>query len=496
MQRRHLAIDLGAESGRVILGSFEDGKVILQEIHRFATGSFRLGGFLLVDVYRIYEEIQEGLRRFSREYGRELQSIGVDAWGSDFGLLDATGSLIGLPFSYRDSRTEGLDAFVESTIGYRHLHELTNHRRTETGTLHQMIAMARDQGPSLVNGRAILFIGDIFNYFLSGKICSEYSAASYSQMFNVRKSDWEPEVFQIFGLPLGICSHIVYPGDDLGLLNPCLAAATGLGDVRVIAPAVHDTGDAVLAIPAQGESWGFISSGTWSLLGIESDVPIVNDQSYAGNFTNSGLAFGKILFKISIAGLWIIQQCRNAWTASGIELDYSTIADTAEKAEAFNAIIDVEAEDFFNPADMPSAIVDFVTRTGQGRIDSCDFGKIARIVYESLALRYRQGIELTQEASGKKLSVIHIVGGGSKISLLNRFTASACRLPVLAGPAEATAIGNLMIQAYGCGEVASLSDIRAQVRSSFPPVVFEPFMTDAWDASYQKFLEVSHRDPG
>ncbi|MGA2546340.1 MAG: rhamnulokinase family protein [Rectinemataceae bacterium] len=490
MTGNHLAIDLGAESGRAIVGSIRDGRVVLEELHRFSTGCTVLNGHLVVDVYRIFEEILESLKKYSRSYGPELESVGVDAWGSDFGLADECGNMIGLPMFYRDGRTEGVSEVVESGIGYRRLHELTNHRRTSTGSLHQIIAMERDERQSLLNARAILFIGDIFNYFLSGKICSEHSVASYSQMFSLRKNAWEDEVFEAFRIPTAIQSSIVHPGDFLGPLTAQVSAAVGLGGARVIAPAVHDTGDAVLAVPAEGVDWAFISSGTWSLLGIECDSPIVNEYSYEGNFSNSGLAFGKVLFKISIAGLWIIQQCRKRWNGNGVEIDYAEIAEAAEKAPPFRAFIDPEADDFFNPADMPGAISGFVERSGQGRVDSGDVGQIARIVYESLALRYRQGIEMTQVASGRRIGRIHIVGGGSNVDLLNRFTASASGLSVIAGPSESTAIGNVMIQAYGCGEVASIAEIRKIVKESFPPRVFEPQNIGPWREHYDEFLGI------
>jgi rhamnulokinase len=490
MTRNHLALDLGAESGRAIVGSVRNGKIALEEIHRFDTGCTVLNGHSVVDVYRIYEEILESLKKYRRSMGSELESVGVDAWGSDFGIVDECGNLIGLPFFYRDGRTEGVSAIIESSIGYRRLHELTNHRRTQTGSLHQVIAMSRDEDKSLRNGRAILFIGDILNYFLSGNICSEYTVASYSQMFNVKKGAWEDEVFDAFRIPRAIQTKIVKPGDSLGFLNAAIAAASGLEAVRVIAPAAHDTGDAVLSVPSEGGEWAFISSGTWSLLGIECDAPIVNDRSFEWNFSNSGLAFGKILFKISIAGLWIIQQCRKAWKEIGIELEYEEIAVLAGKSEPFKALIDPEDSDFFNAANMPEAIGRFVERTGQAAVDVRNVGQIARIVYESLALRYRQGIEMVQEAAGKKIDKIHIVGGGSKVDLLNQFTASATGLMVIAGPAEATAIGNVMLQAYGCGELASLSEIRRMVRESFPRKVFEPLASDAWRGRYEQFLRI------
>jgi rhamnulokinase len=495
MAKNHLAIDLGAESGRAIVGSIHEGRVVLEEIHRFATGCVDLRAHLLVDVYRIYEEILAALAKYAQRYGPELESVGVDAWGSDFGLVDGCGNLIGLPFFYRDKRSEGVGGVVEAGFGYRRLHELTNHRRTTTGTLHQLIAMERDEAPSLSEGRGLLFIGDIFNYFLSGNLCSEQTVASYSQMFSLEKGGWENEVFDAFRIPRAIQTRIVYPGEVLGELEPGIAKAAGLGRVRVIAPAVHDTGDAVLAVPAEGEDWAFISSGSWSLLGIESDKPVVNEASYNGNFSNSGLPFGKVLFKISIAGLWIIQGCRKAWSGMGRSLDYGTIAELAEKAQAFRAFIDPEAPEFFNPTDMPAAIRAFIESSGQGRVDGGDIGLMARIVYESLAFRYRQGIELTELASGRRFTAVHIVGGGSRVELLNQFTASATGLPVIAGPSEATAVGNVLLQAYGCGELASQGEIRRIVRDSFPLASYSPGEVETWRGHYDRFLAICAKGP-
>lgn len=494
MAKRHLAIDLGAESGRAMVGWIDDGRLVLEEIHRFPTGCMVLAGHLVVDVYRIYEEILVSLGKYRQAFGPELESVGVDAWGSDFGLVDGCGNLIGLPYFYRDKRSEGVGEVIEAGLGYRRLHELTNHRRTTTGTLHQLIAMERDEALSLARGQGLLFIGDIFNYFLSGNLCSEQTVASYSQMFSLRKGGWENEVFDAFRIPRDIQTRIVYPGDVLGELSGGIGQAAGLGRVRVIAPAVHDSGDAVLAVPAEGEDWAFISSGSWSLLGIESDLPVVNEASYRGNFSNSGLPFGKVLFKLSIAGLWIIQGCRKAWSGRGSRLDYAGIAELAEKAPAFRGFIDPEAPEFFNPADMPGAISSFIESSGQGRVDSEDIGEIARIVYESLAFRYRQGIELTELASSRRIKAIHIVGGGSKVELLNRFTASATGLPVIAGPSEATAIGNLLLQAYGCGELASSVEIRRMVGESFPQTRYAPREVEAWTSHYDSFIAVCEED--
>jgi rhamnulokinase len=490
MPDRYLAIDLGAESGRAVVGTLVDGVLSIQEIRRFETGCMPLGRHLVVDVYRIYEEILVAMRSCAARFGGEIVSVGVDAWGSDFCLADGNGNLIGLPVFYRDGRTEGTCEIVEAKIGYRKLHELTNHRKTSTGTLHQLIAMASQERTSLSNGESMLFIADIFNFFLSGRLCSEYTAASYSQLFCTTRGQWEDSVFDLFGISRSIQPQLVRAGEALGTLRPELAQATGLGvSTLVVAPAAHDTADAVAATPAEGTDWAFISSGTWSLLGVETDGPVVNDLSYQGNFSNSGLAFGKILFKISIAGLWIIQQCRRVWISKGSDLSYAEIGQLAARAESFKAFIDPESPDFFCPDDMPLAISRFIERSGGSAIAPGDKGQIARIVYESLAMRYRQGIELTEAATGRAIRRIHIIGGGSRNELLNSFTASATGLPVVAGPAEATAIGNLLIQAYGCGEIRSGSDVREIVRKSFPSKTFETSDAALWREQFGRYLE-------
>jgi rhamnulokinase len=492
MGTNHLAVDLGAGSGRVIRGRITDnGKIELEELYRFTTQSMPFGGNLTVNIYRIYEEVLRALQVYVRQYGCELGSMGVDTWGSDFGILDKNGKLIGIPVHYRDKRTQGIGSIVEKGIGYCRLYELTSCGRDPAGTLHQLIAMVQKRDASLECGKMLLFLGDLLHYFLTGNACSEYTVASFSQLYNIPKNDWEDEVFKIFEIPSGIQPPIVYPGERLGRIKREIADFVGLSQTEVIAPAVHDSSCAVLAVPTKSEGdWAFISSGTWSVVGMELDKPIINRNSYVGDISNSGMAFGRILFKKNVMGLWIIQQCMKVWDGVGVSLNYEQIVEAAAQARPFVGFIEPDKDSFFNPIDMVGAILQYLEQSGQIQIEPQDVGQISRIVFESLAMKYHYTVNLLREASGRQIDRIHIIGGGSSNELLNEFTASATCLTVFAGPTEATAIGNVMLQAYGCGELGSQDAIREKVRESFPTKCYRPKATSEWRVQYRRFLEI------
>lgn len=494
---RHLAFDLGAESGRAIVGSVCDGVLQMDEIHRFPTQSMFVHHSLRWNVYRFYEEIVRGLRNYVAKYGAELDSIGIDTWGCDYGFLGADGTLLEMPFQYRDSRTNGTDAILEETMGRKRVYDITGIQFLNINTLNQMISVVRDTPKRLNDVHDMLFIGDILHYLLCGEKAAEFTVASTSQMLDADKKEWADEIFRKFDFPDRLKTRIVFAGDTLGTIDPALAEEVGLApNVKIVVPAVHDTASAATAIPAEGEDWAYISSGTWCMVGVETNAPVIGDLSCEISISNSGGSLGKNLFLKNVMGLWIIQQCKKAWNAAMPDLDYSKIVTLAMKAKPFAAFIDPDDDLFFAPHDNIAAIREYLEKTGQTGVDTKDIGTVARIVYESLALKYRYVVDLLRKATKKRVEVLHIIGGGVKNALLNQFSANALDMKVVAGPAEATGTGNLLLQAYGCGTISSLKEIRRVVRDSgeFEIYIAEEGTRQEWAKAYEKFKQVCGLD--
>lgn len=489
---RHLAFDLGAESGRAIVGTLRDGVLTLEELHRFPTKAMNVHDSMRWNVYRFYEELVTSLRKYTAKYGSELESIGCDTWGVDYGLLAPDGTLLEMPYHYRDSRAEGTAEIISENLGNRSVYDTTGIQFMQINTLNQMVSVKRDRPARFEEAEGMLFIGDILHYFLSGRRIAEYTVASTSQMVNPRTRQWAPEIFEAFGIPEKFMTEIVYAGDPIGTIDPALAAEVGLKETtKVVVPAVHDTASAAAAIPAKGDSWAYISSGTWCMVGVETDAAVINDQSFEMNISNSAGSLGKNLFLKNVMGLWCIQQCRKAWNRVHPDLDYAEIVRLAEKAAPFAGFIDPDDDLFFAPQDNIAAIRTYFEKTGQTGIDTADIGQVARIVYESLALKYRYVVDRLARATGSEVHHLYIIGGGTKNALLNQFTADALNMPVTTGPAEATATGNLLLQAVGCGEVKSLEEIREIVRRSNELGEYTPdAAASAWQEAYKRFRNI------
>lgn len=491
--KRHLAFDFGAESGRAIVGSIEDGRLTMEEIHRFPTQSMFVHHSLRWNVYRFYEEIIRGMRNYVAKYGNELESIGIDTWGCDYGFLAKDGTLLEMPYQYRDSRTGGTSEVIEETLGKKKVYDITGIQFLNINTLNQMISVVRDTPGRFDDAEDMLFIGDILHYLLSGKKGAEFTVASTSQMLDAYGKNWSDEIFKGFGFPEKLKTKIIFAGDVLGTIDPALAEEVGLSpDVKIVVPAVHDTASAATSIPAEGSDWAYISSGTWCMVGLETDAPVINDMSFQLNISNSGGSLGKNLFLKNVMGLWIIQQCKKAWNRTMPDLDYPEIVERAMKAKPFAAFIEPDDDLFFAPHDNIAAIREYLEKTGQTGVDTNDVGTVARIVYESLASKYRYVVDLLKKATGKNVSVLHIIGGGTKNALLNQFSANALGFKVITGPTEATGTGNLLLQAYGCGELNSLGEIRNIVRNSND---FEVFDADEgskqeWARAYEDFQKI------
>ncbi len=480
-----LAFDLGAESGRAMLGRVTPDALVLEELHRFPNMPVRLPTGLYWDTLRLFHEIVRGLEIAGRERGLRPAGIGIDTWGVDFGLLGADGALIDNPRHYRDARTNGIPERAYAAVGRERIFAETGVQFMQINSLYQLYAAKLAGSPGLKAAARLLFMPDLFNYWLTGVTKNELTIASTSQFYNPTGERWATELLEALGLPVEILGEIVPPGTPLGPLLPHVAEAAGLGRAQVYATCSHDTASAVAAVPAgDGDGWCYISSGTWSLMGVELAEPLINDCVLAANFTNEVGAEGRIRFLKNIAGLWLLQECRRAWAAAGREYSYAELAEMAAETEPFHAIIDPDA--FLDPGSMPARIAEWCRRTGQKPPE--EPAGMARAILEGLALRYRQVLEGMEAVTGRRLEVIHIVGGGSKNRILNQFVADATGRRVVAGPGEATAAGNVLVQAIGAGVLGGLEEARALVRRSFELESYEPKSVAGWDAAYQAFM--------
>lgn len=480
------ACDFGAESGRVILGTLADGKLEMEELHRFTNPQVRAFGHYHWDLLHLFQELKQGLSRAASLGFRDLAGVGVDSWGVDFGLLDRNGELIGNPVCYRDPRTDGILEKAFKLMPREKIYEITGIQFIQFNTLFQLYSMRGSQ--ALDSAQTLLHMPDLFNYMMTGEKISEYTVASTSQMLDVSARKWSSELLGSLDLPSRILPPLVAPGSIVGRLLPWVQEETGLKEVPVIAPACHDTAAAVAAVPARGTDWAYLSSGTWSLIGIELDQPCVNRASLEGNYTNEGGVDKKIRFLKNNMGMWLLEESRRSWKKKGFSPGYDEIINLAEEAEPFRSIIDPDNILFMKPNDMPRAIAGFCRRTGQPIPESA--GALARCIFESLALKYRFLLEGISRIRGRKIEVLHIVGGGSRNEMLNQFTADSLGIPVTAGPVEATAIGNIMMQSIATGNLSGLEEGREMVRNSFPLKTFEPRASKEWREQYQKYQDL------
>lgn len=466
----YLAADLGAESGRVMLGSLVGGRLEIEEIRRFPNQPVELPSGLYWDAFRLFHEIVEGLTTAGRERRLKPAGIGVDTWGVDFGLLAADGGLIDCPRHYRDPRTNGVPERLFKTVPRAEVFARTGIQIMSINSLYQLYAMRLAHSAALNGASRLLFMPDLLNYWLTGIERSEVTISSTSQFYDPKARRFAADMMERLDLPSRILAELIEPGSRLGPLLPHLAESTGLGAVPVHAVGSHDTASAVAAVPARGDGWCYISSGTWSLMGVESAAPVIDEQSYNLNFTNEAGVAGRTRLLKNIAGLWLLQECRRAWAAQGERFGYDELMQMAEASGPARAIID--PDDFLQPGDMPARIA---TWCGERSLEAPKTkGEFCRTILESLAHRYCEVLPGLEGLTGSRIHTIHIVGGGSRNSLLNQLVADATGRKVVAGPIEATAAGNLLVQAIGAGEVSGIEAAREIVRQSFPITEFEP----------------------
>ncbi|WP_287211819.1 rhamnulokinase [Muribaculum sp.] len=484
--KHYLAVDLGATSGRVILGTLDGDRLQLEELARFPNKIIRTGGHYYWDLYALYDEILGGLREAARR-GIDARSIGIDTWGVDFVFFDKNGQLLGNPVSYRDPHTVGEPERFFKQVPAEEVYKITGIQVMNFNSLFQFSALRRQNWVALDAADKILFIPDALGYMMTGNAVTEYTIASTSEMLNPVTKKLDAKLLEALSLTEDKFGKIVYPGDKLGTLTQEMQDLTGLGAVPVISVAGHDTASAVAAVPATTKDFAYLSSGTWSLMGIESDDPIITERSQQENFTNEGGIQGTTRFLKNICGMWLLERCRAEWKQNGIETDYGQLIAETAKIEPFRSFIYPDAACFAMPDSMLNAIADYCRETGQPVPETP--AEYARCIFDSLAMRYREVFLLLKELSGMNLDILHVIGGGCRNKLLNQLTANAVGVPVVAGPVEGTALGNIMIQAQADGAVKNLAEIRATIAKAIETERFEPKDADIWAEAYAKYLK-------
>ncbi len=483
-----LAFDFGAESSRAVCGALENNKLTLKEIYRFPTGMLSLNGHLYWNIYRFYEEIIKALNLCTKKENIYPFSLAIDSWGVDFGFLAEDDSIIRIPYAYRDLQvTEAMPDF-HKIMPPEKIYSLTGISMQPFNSLYHLHAMRRSNDLALKSAKRLMFIPDLLNFLLSGEKKTEFSFATTSQLYNPFGECWEEKLLESVGLDLSFMNEIIEPGQVIGLLKDDICRQSGLKKAHLSSVCSHDTGSAIVAVPAEEKDWAYISSGTWSLMGLELEEPLVNDKTFEYNFSNEGGAGGRFRFLKNIMGLWLLQQCREKWKQTGDDCDYSVLLNEAENAPPFRVLIDPDYEKFFNPPDMPAAIDDYCRLTSQNKPGSR--GEYVRVILESLALKYRYVLDQLREVSGRQINTIHIIGGGTRNKMLCQFTANATGRKVVTGPAEGTAAGNILMQAMACGQVGSLEEIRSIVKNSFDPEYYHPEDAREWDRAYKNFLKL------
>jgi rhamnulokinase len=491
-EAKFLAFDLGAESGRAVVGLFDGEKLRLHDAHRFASRSVRLADTLYWDALGMFHELKQGLSMAVAEHGRDFAGIGIDTWGVDFGLLGRGDVLLGNPRHYRDHGNDGMLEVAFGIVPREQIFDRTGIQFMQLNTLYQLISLQRAKSPLLEQAETLLLMPDLFNFWFTGVKTTEFSIASTTQMVDPRTRSWASDLLDRFGLPTKILTDIVPTAATIGPLRADIAAEAGCGPIQVLAPGEHDTASAIVAVPASTPDYSYISSGTWSLMGIETTEPRISDATRAYNFTNEGGACGTIRLLKNIMGLWLVQECRRAEARQGRDYSYAQLSELASQAEPFGPLIEPDSPEFLAPSDMLAAIAEFCRHTGQPT--PAGIGATIRCCLESLALKYRWALERLEEFRGKAIDVIHIVGGGTQNKLLCQLAADATGRQVIAGPVEATATGNVLMQALGRGYISSLDQAREIVRQSFPLETYSPTgARDQWEAAYARFVALRDR---
>lgn len=482
-----LAFDFGASSGRAIVGELKDNKLTLKEVHRFSNEPVVFSEHLQWDILRLCHEVKQGILK-CKSQGFNIESIGVDTWGVDFGLLDEEGELMGNPYHYRDHRTQGMMEKCFEYIKKEELFNKTGNQFASYNTIYQLLSMVNNKDKNLYNAKTLLLMPDLINYMLTGEKVSEFTEATTTQLYSYKNSYWNEEILDKLNIPKDIFTSLIKPGEQVGVLRKSLCREMGVEPIKVIAVGGHDTASAVAAVPSLGENHVFISSGTWSLLGIENYRPIINKKVYKYNFTNEGGVNDKVLLLKNIMGLWILQECKRAWEKEGKSIEFSHMVQLAEAEKGGRCFIDPDNELFYTPGNMPERVREFCKNTNQFVPQT--IGEIVRCVEESLSLKYTWAIEKLEEVTCKKIDSIHIVGGGVQDKLLCQLTANITGKKVLAGPVEATAIGNIIVQAQAVGKIRDIAHGKEVIKNSFEIIEYNPVDKEKYSVNYEKFLKI------
>lgn len=482
-----LAFDLGASSGRAMLGTISDQRLKLTEIHRFENRMVEIDNHFYWNIFSIFDELKTGLKKCIRDYGIQPDSIAIDTWGVDFAFVDKDGMIASLPYAYRDRRTDTAMEDFYKIVPREELYLKTGIQLMQFNSLFQLFVNHETKAPQYEIGKDLLFMPDALSYLFCGVKKNEFSIASTSQLLKPGKLSWETTLFEAMGVDPSIMQEIVLPGTLLGKIKPEVQKETGSREIPVIAVASHDTASAIVSVPASGKNWAYISSGTWSLMGIESDKPLISKEILALNFTNEGGVEGTTRFLKNIMGLWLLQECRRSWSHK-VNYSWNEMVDLSTLSQPFKCLIDPDDPSFLNPADMPQAIVDYCLKTDQPKPET--HGEFIRCIFESLAMKYRLTLDSIRSVISYPIDMIHIIGGGANNELLCQYSANALQLPVIAGPTEATAIGNILIQAKAMKAVASLEEIRTMVENSFHTKKFKPQDHDRWKQQLERFKKI------
>ena len=487
-QTHFFAVDLGATSGRTILGTLSESGLDQRELTRFPNHIIETNGHFYWDIYALYNEIIGGLKVVARE-GIEIASVGIDTWGVDFAFIGKDGGLLRNPYCYRDPHTVGMMEEYFKKIPKERVYDLTGIQFMNFNSLFQLYTLHRIGDSALEAADKILFVPDALSYMLTGEKVTEYTIASTSQILNPRTKQMEQELLDVCDVRAEQFGRFVFPGEQIGVLNEEVQRQTGLGAIPVIAVAGHDTASAVAAVPAMNERFAYLSSGTWSLMGIEVKDAIINAESFEKNFTNEGGVEGTTRFLKNICGMWLLERCRKEWTE---DYSYNALIEAALAAPAFRSIINPDAPCFANPTYMTEAIKQYCRETSQPVPNT--YGEFTRCIFDSLALRYRQIFGYLQQMSPFPIEALHVIGGGSRNNLLNQFTCNAVGVPVVAGPSECTAIGNIMLQAKAAGIVSDIAAMRHLIAASIETTTFTPEEAEDWDKGYELYLKVYRED--
>ncbi len=484
MKNSFFAVDLGATSGRTILGTLGPDGLEMEVVNRFPNHLIPANGHFYWDIYELYRNILEGLKTVAQMPEVKITSIGIDTWGCDFVLVGKDGGFLRLPYAYRDPHTEGAPALFFERVPRREVYGMTGIQVMNFNSLFQFDTLRRNHDAAFEAVDKILFIPDALSYMLTGQMVTEYTVATTAQIVNATTRKLEPALLKAVGLTEESFGRFVYPGETVGMLTPAVQKLTGLGAVPVIAVAGHDTASAVAAVPAKNDNFAFLSSGTWSLMGVETKTPVINEESEALNYTNEGGVNNTIRVLKNICGMWLLERCRLNWT----DADYAVLNEEAEAAEPFKCLINPDAQEFANPVDMEQAIKDYCQAHGEPV--PATRGEVVRCIYESLALRYRQVLDNLRKLSDHKIEVLHVIGGGSRNHMLNQWTANAIGIPVIAGPSEGTAIGNIMLQALAAGTAESVPAMRQVIRKNIKMQGYLSENEGVWNDAYEKFLGI------